>query len=249
MAYHELIKNFSRIRDYMKEFYVYGFKSRGGYTQKSARSYDDEKRRVESWLGDYMSFKRTPEGKNVFLSIDSRAVPRNPLFAAWKSKSFTDGDITLHFLLMDILADPERPLTLAGITERIDELLSNLPDPRLYDESTVRKKLKEYAEEGIVRTEKKGKAVLYSRVPDTPLSDCVLSFKISSVTSFGSGIGHPLWKFTPARIRRNCVSAKCASSARALIGTAPAYSDRSVTPVTSTVSNAVSMTKCVGAAP
>lgn len=56
MAYSELIKNFERIRDYMREFYVYGFKSRDEFTQKSARSYDDERRRVESWLGDYMQF-------------------------------------------------------------------------------------------------------------------------------------------------------------------------------------------------
>ena len=54
MAYSELIKNFERIRDYMREFYVYGFKSRDEFTKKSARSYDDERRRVESWLGDYM---------------------------------------------------------------------------------------------------------------------------------------------------------------------------------------------------
>ena len=28
MAYSELIKNFNKIRDYMRDFYVYGFKSR-----------------------------------------------------------------------------------------------------------------------------------------------------------------------------------------------------------------------------
>ena len=50
MAYSELIKNFDKIRDYMRDFYVYGFKSRDDYTKKSARSYDDEKRRIESWL-------------------------------------------------------------------------------------------------------------------------------------------------------------------------------------------------------
>ena len=99
MAYSELIKNFDRIRDYMREFYLYGFKSRNEYTQKSARSYDDERRRVESWLGSCMSFRQTPEGKNVFLSIDSRVSRHNPLYAAWKTKSFTDGDITLHFIL------------------------------------------------------------------------------------------------------------------------------------------------------
>lgn len=32
MAYKELIKNFNRIRDYMRDFYVYGFKSRDEYT-------------------------------------------------------------------------------------------------------------------------------------------------------------------------------------------------------------------------
>ncbi len=34
MAYSELIKNFERIRDYMREFYVYGFKSRDEFTKK-----------------------------------------------------------------------------------------------------------------------------------------------------------------------------------------------------------------------
>ena len=54
MAYSELVKNFNNIRDYMREFYVYGFKSRDEFTKKSARSYDDERRRVASWLGDYI---------------------------------------------------------------------------------------------------------------------------------------------------------------------------------------------------
>lgn len=66
MAYSELIKNFERIRDYMREFYVYGFKSRDEFTKKSARSYDDERRRVESWLGDYMRFRQTADGKRSF---------------------------------------------------------------------------------------------------------------------------------------------------------------------------------------
>ena len=51
MAYSELVKDYERIRDYMRQFYVYGFKSRDEYDAKSARSYDNERRRVESWLG------------------------------------------------------------------------------------------------------------------------------------------------------------------------------------------------------
>ena len=171
MAYSELVKNFNRIRDYMREFYVYGFKSRDEFTRKSARSYDDERRRVESWLGDYMRFRQTPEGKNVFLSIDSRVSRRNPLYKAWKTKSFTDGDITLHFILFDILSSPELSLTLSEIMEELDGYLRGFREARVFDESTVRKKLKEYVSLGLVLTEKRGKAVAYRRAGDCPPPD------------------------------------------------------------------------------
>ena len=167
MAYNELIKSFERVRAYMREFYVYGFKSRTEYDAKSARSYDDERRRLESWLGDYMRFAQTPEGKNVFLSVDSRVTRKNPLYKAWKAKSFTDGDITLYFAIFDILYKPEIKKTLAELIEAIDELLSS---SITFDESTLRKKLKEYAEEGIIQIEKEGRRVLYSRSADTDIS-------------------------------------------------------------------------------
>lgn len=108
----------------MREFYVYGFKSRDEYDKKSARSYDDERRRMESWLGDFMRFRQTADGKNMFLSIDSRVTHHNPLYKAWKAKSFTDGDITLHFILFDILCSPEISLSLSEITEKIDRYFS-----------------------------------------------------------------------------------------------------------------------------
>lgn len=170
MAYHELIKNFEKIRAYIREFYVYGFKSRTEYNAKSARSYDDERRRIESWLGDYMRFSQTPEGKNVFLSIDSRVSQHNPLYKVWKTKSFTAGDITLHFILLDILASPDEKKTLAELAEQIDTYLRGFAHPMTFDESTIRKKLKEYVEEGIFRMEKAGRRMLYSRIPDTDLS-------------------------------------------------------------------------------
>lgn len=130
MAYSELIKNFNKIRDYMREFYVYGFKSREEYNKKSARAYDDERRRMESWLGDNMHFRQTSEGKSVFLSIDSRLLSHNPLYKVWKTKSFTDGDITLHFILFDILHSPEISLTIHEIVEKVDEFISEFDNPR-----------------------------------------------------------------------------------------------------------------------
>lgn len=166
-SYNELIKNFEKIRAYMREFYVYGFKSRSEYDKKSLRSYDDERRRLESWLGDHMSFVRTPEGKNMFISIDSRVTAHNPFFKAWKAKSFTDGDITLHFILLDILDTAETELSLPEILYKIDsEYLCHFSEPMMFDESTVRKKLKEYTEEGIIISEKRGRSTLYRRAED-----------------------------------------------------------------------------------
>ncbi|MBO4229528.1 MAG: WYL domain-containing protein [Clostridia bacterium] len=174
MAYSERIKDIGRIRDYMREFFVFGFRSREEFRRKSARSYDNERRRAESWLGEYMQFRQTAEGKNVFLSIDSRAVCHNPLFKAWKTKSFTDGDITLHFLLMDILSSPENVMSLPEILEKLDGLSAGFRDPKTFDESTVRKKLKEYVREGIVAEEKNGRTVMYRRAEDVKLPGCDL---------------------------------------------------------------------------
>ena len=163
MAYSELIKNFGNIRDYMREFYVYGFKSRNEFKNKSGRSYDDERRRIESWLGDYMGFRQTSEGKQIFLSIDSRESRHNPLYAAWKTKSFTDKDITLHFLIFDILSDSEISLTVDEIVDELYELFEEFSNPQNVDASTVRKKLKEYVKEGMIVEEKRGRSSYFRR--------------------------------------------------------------------------------------
>ena len=92
-------------------------------------------------------------------------------------KSFTDGDITLHFILFDILSSPEISLTLSEITEEIDVYLCEFTEPKMFDESTVRKKLKEYVSEGLVVAEKRGKTVSYRRAEETELCDSdVLDF-------------------------------------------------------------------------
>lgn len=165
-SYSELIKNFERIRSYMREFYVYGFRSRSEFSDKSLRSYDDERRRIESWMGEHMSFVRGKDGKNIFLSIDSREISHNPLYKAWKTKSFTDKDITLHFILFDILCTPDVALPLSEVLELTYEYLAEFDVPMEFDESTVRKKLKEYVGEGIIISEKRGKAVYYRRADD-----------------------------------------------------------------------------------
>lgn len=162
-SYSELIKNFENIRSFMRDFYVYGFKSRNDFDSKSLRSYDNERRRVESWLSDYMSFANDAEGKRVFISVDSRSVSANPLYKAFKAKSFTKGDIVFHFYIMDMLADGKS----LGVSEIMDsfsfDYFKSFDDDFCLDESTVRKKLREYVKAELLKTEKRGKELIYSR--------------------------------------------------------------------------------------
>lgn len=171
MAYSELIKSFDRIREYMRQFYVYGFKKREEYDMKSARSYDNERRRVQSWLGNYMRFRQEAGGREVYLSVDSRSVAHNPLHQAFKAKSFTDGDITLHFILLDLLAG-DTELSIHEIMDGIERHMTHFDDAQMPDESTVRKKLKEYEKLGLLACEKNGRELVYRRREDcVPLED------------------------------------------------------------------------------
>ena len=202
MAYKELIKNFSKIRSYLKEFFVYGYNSRGNVGRKSERSYDDEKRRIQSWLGDYVEESHGPDGKTTALSIDVRNVGFNPLYRAWKSASFTDKDITLHFILMDILKD--RPaIPLSEIISLIyDEYLSGFDKPMEFDESTIRKKLAEYGKQGLVVITKEGNKSVYSLSKNSPEL-----FGFLRAAPLGEGVaedGRPGWsvgKAFPSQIQ------------------------------------------------
>ena len=192
-GFSELIKNFSKTRDYVRDFFIYGYKVRNEFDRKSKRTYDDEKRRVESWLGDILRYDNTQRGKQVSISVDSGHISENPLYKAYYSKSFTDNDIKLHFMLCDILAD--KKLDVREITELLNERYTEI-----FDEQTVRNKLKEYATEGIFIMERCGKKDIFTLSPDTAdgllksfngLDDAVKFFSESS--EFGV-IGNSLLK-------------------------------------------------------
>ena len=160
--FQELIKNFSKCRDYVRDFFVYGFKSRQDFTseKKSARTYDDERRRITSWLDNYvvedLSNENTTHGKvkNISLQMDSNLLDTNPLFAVWKTKSFTDNDILLHFYILDALRDK------ALSANELADLLSS--DYELAaDTQLVRRKCNEYVDEGLLSSQKQGKTLLY----------------------------------------------------------------------------------------
>ena len=169
MAYSELIKNLDTLRTYIRSFYIYGFKTRNQFSGKSPRTYDDEKRRLENYLDGYMTFRPDENGKVTFLSIDSRHTTHNPLYKIFKAKSFTAMDISLHFMLMDILADGSKKTLNQLLDEINDTYLNDFSSEILPEESSLRKKLKEYEELGLISSEKDGKTMFYFRNPMTDL--------------------------------------------------------------------------------
>lgn len=142
--FQELIKSFAKSREYVRDFFIYGFKTRDDFSDKSGRTYDNERRRIESWLSEYIHSEYTKNGKNISIAIDSNLLLTNPLYRVWKSKSFTDNDIMLHFFLLDILQD-KIPRTIDELTNEIYSNYNVLFEPQL-----VRKKAKEYEEEGLL---------------------------------------------------------------------------------------------------
>ncbi len=160
----ELVKSFAKSREYVRDFFVYGFKTREDFNRKSTRTYDNERRRIECWLQGFVKQDYTKKGKNISLAIDSNLLDTNPLFRVWKTKSFTDNDLILHFTLLDYLA--QNPCCSAEMLTDALNLKYNL----LFDVQTVRRKCNAYVKEGIFIKTKQGKEIKYSAAKDfTPL--------------------------------------------------------------------------------
>lgn len=155
----ELIKSFARSRSYIRDFFIYGFKTRDSFKDKSRRTYDNERRRTESWLWEYIHTDYTPKGKNISLVMDSSLLNTNPLYRVWKTKSFTTNDIMLHFYLLDYL-DGTDGKTAEEITDGLLLIYGFLPDVQL-----VRRKCNEYAREGLLSRIKDKKQVVYIKNP------------------------------------------------------------------------------------
>ena len=154
--FNELIKSFSKSREYVRDFFVYGFKTRDEFTGWSGRTYDNERRRIESWLSDFVKQDYTDKGKNIYLSIDSNLLNTNPLYRVWKAKSFTDNDIMLHFYILDYLKAVD-----SETAEEITDGILNDYD-MIFDVQMVRRKCNEYVKEGLLTKTKSGKKLLYS---------------------------------------------------------------------------------------
>ena len=181
MAYQETIKTVDKMRAYLRDFFVYGYKCQDDFEEDSSRTYDNERKRIDNWLNGYMQSKRDVNGKmKRFISFDSRRIKNNPLHRIWKIKSFTDTYIMLHFYILDILADGKKRdsnTIVDAIRENYlkyfapaeivrEEKIGKLDadgkpvvkksidyDYKGFSEANIRKRLDEYVELGLLQKE------------------------------------------------------------------------------------------------
>lgn len=156
----ELIKNFDKIRSFVRDFFVFGYRGRCDYGSVSPRSYDNERRRIQSYLSEYISENWNGANKSISISSDTTAKTKNPLFKVWETKSFTKNDLFLHFVIIDILQN--ECLSAPQLTEVIEkEYTSKLNRCFCIDVMTVRNKLKEYSAMGLLSESRQGRSVCY----------------------------------------------------------------------------------------
>lgn len=155
-GYHERLRDLKNTRWLMRDFLICGFRTRNDQKLSSARTYDDERHRIESLLGDSLQWRQTEGGRQYFISAEAAALPGNPLHRIWRLRTFTDNDLMLHCCLLAEL-DTETPMTVDELTDAIWED-TELP----VDVQSVRRKLQEYAALGLVREEKDGKRRIYT---------------------------------------------------------------------------------------
>ncbi len=140
----ELIKNIDILRRLIREFFVFGYKTRSDFDRKSGKTFDNDKRRIQNYFEEYFYGAKDKSGKRNSILIDSDRAGANPLYRLYKSKSFTANDLILHFLI----ADTFRDLKSATAMMFADYISTEYGVDEL-DIGTVRLKLNEYTTLGI----------------------------------------------------------------------------------------------------
>ena len=115
----------------------------------------------------------------MYINVDSKTISQNPLYAAWKSKSFTDNDLMLHFFILDLLHAVPDGMTAASLCDEISRSYGVV-----FDSQTVRLKLKEYENLGILRSGKSGRNLVYALSPRLPVDDAAWSQLMDAMEFF-----------------------------------------------------------------
>ena len=161
MAANDRIKDIATIRKWIREFSLFGEKTRTDFTDASGYRHALEKAVQLFRKSGYLNLVRDENlCQHVFFSMDARDVERNPLFAFYKIHYFKENDLKLHFFLMSVLS-AEHYLPFAEIFDALVRTSLYSVDEAVSLDSTLRRKLKEYEEIGVCESQGRGRRVEY----------------------------------------------------------------------------------------
>jgi hypothetical protein len=182
VAFSELIKHLNRVRDYVRGFYLFNWQTRTDYDKRSPRTYDNERRRIESLFNKYVK-----RGRTISLLINATDVPRNPLYEVWRAKVFTPSDMILHFIILEVgAAHSSEGFTIRDISKRVVNLTSTrnfLWNSAIPSDATMRNKFYEYEHAGLLMTKRVGRENRYFL---TPLNRADIPKELRSAVDFFS---------------------------------------------------------------
>ena len=160
--YSELIKNIEMLRRLIRDFFVFGYKSRNDFDKKSGKSYDNAKRRVASLFDELFVGEYDNGEKRYSIRIDSEFEKSNPLFKLFKAKSFTSNDLILHFLILDIF-QIKKELNSHDFFNYASKHYTLTENS--WAIGTVTNKLNEYVELGYLTSSYSGNQIIYKLNP------------------------------------------------------------------------------------
>ena len=109
-------------RDYARESFVYGLKTKDELTEEfhvSARTVEKSTQNMGDWFQECLQTRVIKESRKhvKYISLDCRNYSVNPLYKMWKACSFTTNEIVFFFFILDYLTKKEEPVSLAELHE------------------------------------------------------------------------------------------------------------------------------------
>ncbi len=161
--YSNYIKHYDTIRGILRDFYIYGCYSREDFNKKSisGRKYDNERRRILYCLKSEYIDESNYNGNSKYIRLvyDMYNCTQNFLAKSFFIKSFKKNDVVLFFIIQQILNNKDSSLSIQEIMEEISlELPENIEE---FNESTVRRKLVQLRNEGLLDISEENNKKLY----------------------------------------------------------------------------------------
>lgn len=155
-----LKKDFEKIRDRMRMYYLYGYSAVLEDEASSDATIKDEIQRIRYWMNQPSKKGRkraTLEPFDDSMAIDIHSMRHNPFYKAWKSKTFDNNAICFHFLLFSILREHPEGLPASAIIEKMNGLCEDNSKGKedFFDLRTVQGYLKKYMARGMIASTSK----------------------------------------------------------------------------------------------